>query len=126
METLGAGSFGAAVLVRDVRTGALAACKDPEALAQGPRDVADVRREIFALRRLRGHPGIVTLLAPFECKTHVRVVTEFLDGGSSSTPSSAGCFSELDAARCFHQIVDALAFCHDAGIAPGTSSPRTS
>ena len=126
VETLGAGSFGAAVLVRDVRTGALAACKEiPKRSLRGPRDVADVRREIFALRRLRGHPGIVTLLAPFECKTHVRVVTEFLDGGELfDAIVDAGCFSELDAARCFHQIVDALAFCHDAGIAHRDVKPE--
>ena len=86
---------------------------DPSAAA---RTASPLAREVSILRRLR-HPNLVGLRDVLASSTCVCVVMEFVGGGDLFDRVAAeGPLSEPAARRLAHQLADALAYCHAAGV----------
>ncbi|XP_046994246.1 death-associated protein kinase dapk-1-like [Schistocerca americana] len=78
----------------------------------------DIRREVHLLRRLAGHPHLVTLHQAFDSPRHAVLVLEMLEGGElSSLLESRGHLEETESAYCAHQILLALQHMHSQNIA---------
>eukprot|EP00446_Apocalathium_sp_SHHI-4_P084014 CAMPEP_0177495612 /NCGR_PEP_ID=MMETSP0369-20130122/34066_1 /TAXON_ID=447022 ORGANISM="Scrippsiella hangoei-like, Strain SHHI-4" /NCGR_SAMPLE_ID=MMETSP0369 /ASSEMBLY_ACC=CAM_ASM_000364 /LENGTH=688 /DNA_ID=CAMNT_0018972627 /DNA_START=26 /DNA_END=2092 /DNA_ORIENTATION=+ len=137
-ELLGEGTYGAvfrcfrardeevfAVKILSIR--AIASGRDGLPYGHDPKHFAQERvaevlitREVDALRRLCGHPGIVSLQSAFCCEAskQVYIVTEFVSGGTlrDALAERAGPFDEPPAAHVAAQLVDAVSFCHGKGV----------
>lgn len=77
-----------------------------------------LKREIQILKEVK-HPNIIELIDVFEDSKYLHLVTELCTGGElfdriiAKTQSAEGHFSEHDAACLVHDILDAIAYCHD-------------
>jgi len=85
-------------------------------------------REVSILKKLSGHPGIISLEDAFraEDSKQLFLLTEFIAGGDlfSQIVDSAVPFQESEAAYVTAQLADALAFCHSKGIAHRDAKPE--
>jgi calcium-dependent protein kinase len=89
------------------------------------KDSKALRREIDVLAEV-DHPNIIHLQDIFENDQYLHIVTELCTGGElydkvvelakSPPPYGDGHFSEFDAARILHNILDAIQYCHQKGI----------
>ncbi|GJP32945.1 hypothetical protein CLOM_g7608 [Closterium sp. NIES-68] len=117
-QLLGSGEFGVVRQCTDRATGDVFAVKTirKEQLAdERMRD--EVRREVGAMRRVAGHPGVVQLRAVFEDERHVHLVMDLCDGGELfDEVVRRGRLPEKEAALLFRQIASAVAFCHSKGV----------
>jgi len=77
-----------------------------------------LKREVGILKTM-AHPHIIAIKDVFEDDHHVFIVTELCTGGElferiiAKTNSDEGRYSERDAATIVHQVLDAVAYCHD-------------
>ncbi|CAA3022734.1 CBL-interacting serine threonine- kinase 7-like [Olea europaea subsp. europaea] len=82
-------------------------------------------REVSAMRRLDHHPNILKLHEVMATRTKIYLVMELATGGELFAKlSRQRRFSESTARRYFHQIVSALLFCHQNGIAHRDIKPQ--
>ncbi|KAG2728120.1 hypothetical protein I3843_01G185600 [Carya illinoinensis] len=82
-------------------------------------------REIMAMRRLQDHPNILKILEVMATKTKIYLVVELATGGELfSKISRRGKLSEPSARRYFQQLVSALHFCHQNGVAHRDVKPQ--
>ena len=117
-KLLGRGSFADVYLVVDQKTGTRLACKciDKTSVADA-RGHQRLNREINALKAL-SHPHIVNLHSIVEGKRYYGVLMEFCEGGSlSEYIATEKRLDEKIAQNVFKQIMEALSFCHDKGVA---------
>ncbi|CAE8703755.1 unnamed protein product [Polarella glacialis] len=128
-ELLGEGSYGSVYRCLRERDSAVFAVKiiDPHRIAFGSDSeerISEVEamsaKEVQALRKLAGHPGIISLEAAFSSSAtrQIFIVTEFVQGGHlfSHMVCRAEPFREPEAAHIVAQLSDALAFCHSTGV----------
>ncbi|OIT39866.1 PREDICTED: CBL-interacting serine/threonine-protein kinase 4-like [Nicotiana attenuata] len=82
-------------------------------------------REVSAMHRLNHHPNIIKLHEVMATKTKIYLVMELAPGGDlSSKLSRCGKFSYSTARFYFHQLVSALHFCHQNGVAHRDIKPQ--
>ncbi|PHT85763.1 CBL-interacting serine/threonine-protein kinase 7 [Capsicum annuum] len=83
-------------------------------------------REVSAMRRLNHHPNILKLHEVMATKTKIYFVMELAHGGELFTKLNrrGGRFSESTARFYFHQLVSALQFCHQNGVAHRDVKPQ--
>ncbi|KAJ8549088.1 hypothetical protein K7X08_032795 [Anisodus acutangulus] len=83
-------------------------------------------REVSAMRRLNHHPNILKLHEVMATKTKIYFVMELAHGGELFTKLNrrGGRFSESTARFYFHQLVSALHFCHQNGVAHRDIKPQ--
>jgi serine/threonine protein kinase len=86
--------------------------------------------ECTLMQRLRGHPGMLQLIAVFESPTSYSLVLEHMGGGdlfgiliarinaldSNTAEGDCGPYSEVEAAATIRHITQAVAICHANGI----------
>ncbi|VFQ65986.1 unnamed protein product [Cuscuta campestris] len=82
-------------------------------------------REISAMRRLNDHPNILKLHEVMATRTKIYLVVELAHGGELfSKLTRSGRFSLSTARYYFHQLVFALHFCHQQGVAHRDIKPQ--
>ncbi|XP_060180482.1 CBL-interacting serine/threonine-protein kinase 7-like [Lycium barbarum] len=83
-------------------------------------------REVSAMKRLNHHPNILNLHEVMATKTKIYFVMELAHGGELFTKLNrrGGRFSESTARFYFHQLVSALHFCHQNGVAHRDIKPQ--
>jgi len=76
-----------------------------------------LKNEVKQLKKLSGHPSIVTLFEVLETSTHLYFATEVCKGEELfHAISEYGAFSEADAASVMKDILSAIAYMHSHGI----------
>lgn len=115
---LGKGTYGITYAATHRETGEAAAVKViAKRRLVSPEEVDDVRRELAALRRLRGQPNVVQLKGVYEDKQRVCIVMELCGGGELfGSIVRRGALSERDAAGLMRHVVGAVAQMHGQGI----------
>ncbi|KAK8709662.1 hypothetical protein V6N13_060675 [Hibiscus sabdariffa] len=81
--------------------------------------------EVSAMRRLQHHPNILKIHEVMATKTKIYLVMEFASGGELFTKVlRRGRLTETTARRYFTQLVSALHFCHQNGVAHRDVKPQ--
>ncbi|XP_019180833.1 PREDICTED: CBL-interacting serine/threonine-protein kinase 7-like [Ipomoea nil] len=83
-----------------------------------------ILREILAMRRLNHHPNIVKLHEVMATKTKIYLVMELAKGGDLLTKLGGGRFDNSTARRYFRELISALSFCHQNGVAHRDIKPQ--
>jgi len=110
-KTLGVGA------IAEVRLGTHVETKQPVAIKVIDKEfitakAQKVAREI-AVMKLLSHPRVLKLLGVHETPTHLYLVLEFVKGGNLfDYLVSKGPLSPNEALRFFHQLVEAVEYCH--------------
>lgn len=115
---LGKGGQGTVFLCTHKASGKKFACKSiyKDDFAELPEAEENLKQEIHALARARGHPHVVTLEAVFEDAHAFHLLMEFCDKGTLAERlrcKELHPFTEDDAARVFYDVVCAVMFLHD-------------
>ncbi|KAK8446908.1 hypothetical protein SEVIR_9G561900v4 [Setaria viridis] len=116
-KTIGEGSFAKVKLARDSRTGAVCAIKvlDRNHVLRH-KMVEQIKREISTMKLIK-HPNVVQLHEVLASKTKIYMVLEFVDGGELFDKIvNSGRLSEDEARRYFHQLINAVDYCHSRGV----------
>ncbi|XWS53893.1 hypothetical protein CRYUN_Cryun10bG0039200 [Craigia yunnanensis] len=88
-------------------------------------DAAMVIREVSAMRRLQNHPNILKIHEVMATKTKICLVMELASGGELfAKVLRRGRLAEPAARRYFSQLVSALHFCHQNGVAHRDVKPQ--
>ncbi|XP_027116398.1 CBL-interacting serine/threonine-protein kinase 7 [Coffea arabica] len=91
---------------------------------QGPLEQFIIR-EVSVMRRLNHHPSILKIHEVMATKTKIYLVMELAPGGELfSKLQQRGKFSESTARNYFHQLISALHFCHQNGVAHRDIKPQ--
>jgi serine/threonine protein kinase len=84
-----------------------------------------ILREVTAMRRLQDHPNILKIHEVMATKSKIYLVMELAAGGELfAKVLRRGRLSESSARQYFHQLVNALNFCHQNGIAHRDVKPQ--
>jgi len=82
-----------------------------------PEELKNLRREIDILRKL-SHPHIIQLIQVFETPANLSLVLEYVEGGELFDAIVAReRFSEWDAVIVIKQVLEAIQYCHQNGVA---------
>ncbi|KAE8702888.1 CBL-interacting protein kinase 4 [Hibiscus syriacus] len=82
-------------------------------------------REVSAMRRLQHHPNILKIHEVMATKTKIYLVMELASGGELfSKVLRCGRLAEPAARRYFSQLISALHFCHENGVAHRDVKPQ--
>ncbi|KAI4345724.1 hypothetical protein L6164_012822 [Bauhinia variegata] len=82
-------------------------------------------REVDAMRRLQHHPNIIKIYEVMATKSKIYFIVEFAVGGELfSKILRRGRLTEPVARRYFQQLVSALCFCHQNGVAHRDLKPQ--
>ena len=124
-RVLGAGRQGSVRLCVHRATGARRAVKsiDKGGPGSAPGPAGGPAREIALLRAL-DHPGVARLVAAYEDRRRVHLVTELCAGGElfdriiqkTNDGGDAPCFAEDEAARVVGQVLAAVSHAHGRGV----------
>ncbi|CAH9138587.1 unnamed protein product [Cuscuta epithymum] len=113
---LGQGAFAKVYYARSIITGQSVAIKviDKEkVLKVGLTD--QIKREISVMRLVR-HPNIILLYEVMATKTKIYFVIELAKGGELFNKLAKGRLKEDVARKYFHQLLNAVDFCHSQGV----------
>lgn len=84
-----------------------------------------ILREISAMRRLQDHPNILKIHEVMATKSKIYIVVELATGGELFAKISRhGKLPESIARRYFQQLVSAMRFCHENGVAHRDVKPQ--
>ncbi|KAL3566754.1 hypothetical protein D5086_032169 [Populus alba] len=116
-RTIGEGTFAKVKLAVDSTDGRPVAIKIMDKKKVMQSHLKDqVQREIRAMKLLH-HPGIVRIHEVIGTKTKIYMVMEYVSGGQLADKLSyAKKLSESAARRIFHQLIDAVDYCHNRGV----------
>lgn len=114
---LGQGTFAKVYHARCVETGQSVAIKVIDKEKVRKAGIMDhIKREISVMRLVR-HPNIVHLYEVMATKTKIYFVMEYAKGGELfNKVASNGKLPEHLARKYFHQLIDAVHFCHTRGV----------
>ncbi|XP_011018168.1 PREDICTED: CBL-interacting serine/threonine-protein kinase 21 isoform X2 [Populus euphratica] len=116
-RTIGEGTFAKVKLAVDSTDGRPLAIKIMDKNKVMQRHLKDqVQREIRAMKLVH-HPGIVRIHEVIGTKTKIYMVMEYVPGGQLADKLSyAKKLRESEARRIFHQLIDAVDYCHNRGV----------
>ncbi|KAK9161088.1 hypothetical protein Syun_007429 [Stephania yunnanensis] len=116
-KTLGEGSFGKVKFARNLDTGDSVAIKVlHKAQLLRHKMVEQIKREISTMKLIK-HPNVVKLFEVMASKTKIYIVLEFVDGGELFDKIvNNGRLKEEEARRYFHQLINAVDYCHSRGV----------
>eukprot|EP01105_Mastigella_eilhardi_P021033 TRINITY_DN5056_c0_g1_i1.p1 TRINITY_DN5056_c0_g1~~TRINITY_DN5056_c0_g1_i1.p1 ORF type:complete len:341 (-),score=109.28 TRINITY_DN5056_c0_g1_i1:79-1038(-) len=121
METIGEGGFSIVKKAQNLKTKQVVAAK----IIQQCFAQQILEREIQIMKRIGTHPNILQLYDVFITKKNVYLVMELAAGGEVFDHIvKHGEYSEKDAAFVVRQIVDAVKFLHDQGVAHRDLKPQ--
>jgi serine/threonine protein kinase len=125
VRTLGCGAFSVVVLVTENATHAQYACKVLSASqTQNPTSMAKFKFEIELLVRAK-HENVIAIHELVELDNHVYLVLEYCAHGDLlSHVIDAGQLSFSEIQRLFYELVKALHFIHESGIAHRDVKPE--
>jgi calcium/calmodulin-dependent protein kinase I len=122
-EELGRGGFSVVVKATRKDTKEVVAVKIIEK-NQSEEELQLLQREIDILKKL-SHQNIISLKEVYDEKETIYLVMELVQGGELFDQIvSRGTYSEADAANIVRQILDAVAYMHDNGIAHRDLKPE--
>ncbi|KAJ4883260.1 CBL-interacting serine/threonine-protein kinase 2 [Raphanus sativus] len=113
---LGQGTFAKVYYARSVHTNESVAIKmidKDKVLRVGLSD--QIKREISVMR-IAKHPNVVSLREVMATKSRIYFVIEYCKGGELFNRVSKGKLREDVAWKYFHQLIDAVDFCHSRGV----------
>lgn len=121
VKTLGSGSFGNVVLVKDKQSGLERAAKE---LIKGSFDTSNFTLFLNELQILKSlvsvtqdHPSVMRFYEVVETSTRYYVITEYLSGGQLFERfSRSQAVNEKIAAKYMFDVIIALNFCHKNGL----------
>ncbi|KAK9280290.1 hypothetical protein L1049_013978 [Liquidambar formosana] len=116
-KTLGEGSFAKVKYAKNVETGDSVAIKvvDRDQVLRH-KMVEQIKREISTMKVIK-HPNVVQLFEVMASKTKIYIVLEFVDGGELFDKiAKHGRLKEDEARRYFHQLINAVDYCHSRGV----------
>ncbi|KMZ56920.1 CBL-interacting protein kinase 21 [Zostera marina] len=116
-RTLGEGNFGKVKQAKNLITGKEYAVKilDKKKILAISID-NQIKREIATLKLLR-HPNVVRLYEVLATKTKIYMVLEYVtEGELFDKIASKGRFKEDNGRKIFHQLIDAVSYCHENGV----------
>jgi serine/threonine protein kinase len=117
-RTIGRGSFAKVKLARDTETNSLVAIKvlEKEMIARHHTTVKQVKSEISTMKLVR-HPYIVQLREVVATKKRIFIVMEYVKGGELyDRINRNGRLLEDEARKYFHQLIDAVDYCHSRNV----------
>ena len=126
MKQLGKGGYGKVYQVKNKKTGEIHACKHLSKLSIKNKEKFD--REIEILRKA-DHPNIIKLYEIFESKRSYYLVMEQCKGGEVFDRiiehiQNKDMYSEKNAAVILRQVMSAVEYCHNNGIAHRDLKPE--
>ncbi|KAM0953961.1 putative protein kinase CAMK-CAMKL-CHK1 family [Dioscorea sansibarensis] len=116
-RTIGEGTFAKVRFARNSETGDPVAIKilDKEKILKH-KLVEQIKREIATMKLIR-HPNVVRLYEVMGSKTKIFIVLEFVTGGELFDKIvNHGRMREEEARRYFHQLINAVDYCHSRGV----------
>ncbi|XP_069878982.1 sperm motility kinase 4A-like [Dipodomys merriami] len=112
LRTIGEGGFAPVKLARHLPTDSLVAVK-----VLDKRDIPFFANELDILKTV-DHPNIVRLFEVVESEERIYLVMEYLDGGDlTDLLKKVQRMREDEARQVFRQVLRAIKYCHDNGIA---------
>lgn len=116
-KTLGHGSFAKVKFATNTQTGDRAAIKVIQRQhVLHHRMVEQIKREISTMKMIK-HPNVVNLVEVMASKTKIYIVLEYVDGGELFDKiAKDGKLQEDAARRYFHQLINAVDYCHSRGV----------
>lgn len=113
---LGQGTFGKVYYARSLQTGQSVAIKviDKDKIMK-VGIINQIKREISIMRMVR-HPYIIHLYEVMATKTKIYFVMEYAKGGELFNKVAKGKLKEDLARKYFHQLINAVDFCHSRGV----------
>ncbi|XP_019057974.1 PREDICTED: CBL-interacting serine/threonine-protein kinase 21 isoform X6 [Tarenaya hassleriana] len=116
-RTIGEGTFAKVKMAVDTTTGTYVAIKIiDKSLVVHKGLQSQVKREIQTMKLLR-HPHIVRIHEVIGTKTKICIVMEHVPGGQLSDKLAyRNKLKESEARKLFHQLIDAVDYCHNRGV----------
>ncbi|KAJ4847107.1 hypothetical protein Tsubulata_040642 [Turnera subulata] len=125
VKMLGRGSFAKVYAARSLADKKLVAIKVIDKASTDPAMEPRITGEISAMRRLQRHPNVLQIHEVMASKTKIYLVMELARGGDLfSQVVQFGKLKEPAARRFFQQLVSALHFCHQNGVAHRDVKPQ--
>jgi len=114
IKKIGEGAYGKIYKVRNKQSGDIRAMKQIQ--KNKIKDLTKFQTEIKILK-LVDHPNIVRLFEVIEDDNYYNLLQELCTGGELLKKTETTQLKEKEIARIFNQIMSAVAYCHDKGIA---------
>lgn len=122
---LGRGSFAKVHQAKSLADGSTVAIKIIDKAGMDPEMEPRIIREVAAMRRLQNHPNVLKIHEVMASKTKIYLVMEIAAGGELfGKVLRHGRLTEQAARRYFSQLISALRFCHQNGIAHRDVKPQ--
>jgi len=123
---LGRGSFAKVHQARSIADGSVVAVKIiKKDKSLSPAMESLIVREVAAMRRLQHHPNVLKIHEVMATKSKIYLVMEYASGGELfAKVLRRGRLTESAARRYFQQLVSALHFCHQNGVAHRDVKPQ--
>ncbi|MCO5560923.1 hypothetical protein L7F22_047200 [Adiantum nelumboides] len=116
-RVLGEGNFAKVKFAKDTLSGQHVAVKilDKDKVFKD-KMVEQIKREICTMKLVK-HPNVVQLIEVMASKTKIYFVMEYVTGGELfSKINRQGKLKEEDARKYFHQLINAVDYCHSRGV----------
>ncbi|KAJ6715807.1 CBL-INTERACTING SERINE/THREONINE-PROTEIN KINASE 3 [Salix koriyanagi] len=116
-RTIGEGTFAKVKFARNSETGEPVALKilDKEKVLKH-KMAEQIKREVATMKRIK-HPNVVRLYEVMGSKTKIFIVLEFVTGGELFDKIvNHGRMGEDEARGYFHQLINAVDYCHSRGV----------
>ncbi|KAG4124519.1 hypothetical protein ERO13_D10G044700v2 [Gossypium hirsutum] len=116
-RTLGEGTFAKVKFARNVETQENVAIKilDKEKVLKH-KMISQIKREISTMKLIK-HPNVIRMFEVMASKTKIYIVLEFVTGGELfDNIARRGRLKEDDARTYFHQLINAVDYCHSRGV----------
>ncbi|XP_073016478.1 CBL-interacting serine/threonine-protein kinase 23 isoform X2 [Primulina eburnea] len=116
-RTLGEGTFAKVKFAKNLETGENVAIKvlDKEKVLKH-KMIGQIKREISTMKLIR-HPNVIRMYEVMASKTKIYIVMEFVNGGELFDKiATRGRLKEDEARAYFHQLINAVDYCHSRGV----------